>query len=40
MILIKKIKRTFIREHFNNLKTGVVDPNYIENRKKNHIEKR
>lgn len=40
LILDENNSPSFIREHFNNLKTGVVDPNYIENRKKNHIEKR
>ena len=40
LILDENNSPSFIREHINNLKTGVVDPNYIENRKKNHIEKR
>jgi hypothetical protein len=40
LILDRSNSPSFIREHFNNLKTGIVDPNYIENRKKNHIERR
>ena len=40
LILEENNSPFFIREYSYNLKTEVVDPNYIENRKKNHIEKR
>lgn len=40
LILDRSNSPTFVRENFEKLRTCIVDLNYIENRKKNHIERR
>ena len=40
LILDETNSPTFVRKHFDCLKTEIVAPNYLENRKKNHIEKK
>ena len=40
LILDETNSPTFFRKHFDSLKTEIVASNYLENRKKNHIEKR